>query len=79
MVWFPIVTAIIGFIIMKMYTLAEKNHVHGIESFSSFAKLRIAKMCGLHKARFLGHVLESQWCWNHRRDNLYKILLKISL
>ena len=53
-----------------------KNHVNGIESFWSFAKLRIAKMCGLRKTHFLGHLLESQWRWNHRRDNLYKVLLK---
>jgi len=30
----------------------------------------------LRKAHFLGHLLESQWRWNHRRDNLYKVLLK---
>ncbi len=53
-----------------------KNHVNGIESFWSFAKLRMAKMRGLRKAHFLGHLLESQWRWNHRRDNLYKVLLK---
>jgi transposase len=76
MAWSSMVTAIIGFIIMKMSSLCGKNHVNGIESFWSFAKLRVAKMRGLRKARFLGHLLESQWRWNHRRDNLYKVLLK---
>lgn len=37
-----------------------KNHVNGIESFWSFAKLHMAKMGGLRKAHFLGHLLESQ-------------------
>jgi transposase len=37
-----------------------KNHVNGIESFCSFVKLRMAKMRGLRKAHFLGHLLESQ-------------------
>ena len=41
-----------------------KNHVNGIESFWSFAKLRMAKMRGLRKAHFLGHLLESEWRCN---------------
>jgi transposase len=53
-----------------------KNHVNGIESFWGFAKLPMAKMRGLRKTHFLGHLLESQWRWNHRCDNLYKVLLK---
>ena len=53
-----------------------KNHVNGIESFWSFAKLRMAKMRDLRKAHLMAHLLESQWRWNHRRDNLYKVLLK---
>ena len=53
-----------------------KNHVNGIESFWSFAKLHMARMRGLRKANFWGHLLKSQWRWNHRRDNLYKVLLK---
>jgi len=52
-----------------------KNHVNGIESFWSFAKLRMAKMRGLRKTHFLAHLLESQWRWNHRRDNRSKLLL----
>jgi transposase len=53
-----------------------KNHVNGIESFWSFAKLRMAKMRGLRKTHFLAHLLETQWRWNHRRDNRYKLLLR---
>jgi len=47
-----------------------KNHVNGIESFWSFAKLR-----GLRRDKFLLHLKECEWRWNHRHDNLYAILL----
>jgi len=53
-----------------------RNHLNGIESFWCFAELRMAKMRGLRKDHFLGHLLESQWRWNRSRDNLYKVLLK---
>ena len=36
-----------------------KNHMNGIESIWSFAKLRLAKMRGLRKPHFLGHLHES--------------------
>ena len=53
-----------------------KNHVNGIESFWSFTKLRLAKLRGIRPAFFLIHLKESEWRFNHRRDNLYSILLK---
>jgi transposase len=53
-----------------------KNHVNGIESFWSFAKRRIAKFNGLRNNTFLTHLKESEYRWNHRRENMYKLLLK---
>ena len=53
-----------------------KNHVHGIESFWSFTKLRLAKLRGIRAHYFFLHLKESEWRWNHRHDNLYLILLK---
>lgn len=53
-----------------------KNHVNGIESFWSFAKFRFTKLRGVRKEFFLLHLKESEWRWNHRRDNLRSILLK---
>jgi transposase-like protein len=53
-----------------------KTHLNGIESFWSFAKTRMAKMRGLHQEHFLAHLLESQWRWNHRKDNTDQLLLK---
>ena len=52
-----------------------KNHVNGIESFWSFAKFRFLKLRGVRKDRFLLHLKECEWRFNHRRDNLYLSLL----
>jgi transposase-like protein len=53
-----------------------KNHVNGIESFWSFTKRRLNKLNGIQKRYFLLHLKESEFRWNHKRDNLYKILLR---
>ena len=54
-----------------------KNHVNGIESFWSFTKLRLAKLRGIRLDYFILHLKESEWRFNHRHDNLYRLLLKI--
>jgi hypothetical protein len=53
-----------------------KRHINGIESFWSFAKTRLAKQRGVRADKFPLHLKESEWRWNHRRDNLYALLLK---
>ena len=53
-----------------------KNHVNGIESFWSYAKRRIAKFNGVPKEKFILHLKESEWRWNHRDDKIYKLLMK---
>ena len=53
-----------------------RNHINGIESFWSFAKFRFIKLRGVRRAFFLLHLKESEWRWNHRRDNRCSILLK---
>lgn len=53
-----------------------KSHINGIESFWSFCKRRMRKQNGVRKTKFLIHLKESEWRWNHRNDDLYKILLK---
>ena len=52
-----------------------RNHVNGIESFWSFTKLRLAKLRGIRSEYFFLHLKESEWRWNHRRDNLYVTFL----
>ena len=53
-----------------------KSHINGIESFWSFCKRRMRKQNGVKKDKFLIHLKESEWRWNHRNDDLYKVLLK---
>jgi transposase len=53
-----------------------RRHINGIESFWSFAKSRLAKQRGIRRGKFYVHLKESEWRWNHRRDNLYQLLLK---
>jgi len=53
-----------------------KSHVNGIESFWSFAKRRLAKFNGLTDVNFFLHLKETEFRFNHRQKNLYKILLK---
>lgn len=53
-----------------------KSHINGIESFWSFCKRRMRKQNGVRKDKFLVHLKECEWRWNHRNDDIYKILLK---
>lgn len=53
-----------------------KSHVNGIESFWSYAKRRMAKFNGVPKEKFILHLKEWEWRWNHRDDKIYKLLMK---
>jgi transposase-like protein len=52
-----------------------RNHVNGIESFWGYAKLRLAKLRGVRSDRFLLHLKETEWRFNHRHDDRYRLLL----
>lgn len=54
-----------------------KNHVNGIESFWSFAKRRLAKFNGLTDNNFFLHLKESEFRFNNRHLNIYKLLLNL--
>ena len=54
-----------------------KNHLNGIESFWSYAKFRFLKLRGVRKNRFLLHLKECEWRFNHRRSKLYPLLLSL--
>jgi hypothetical protein len=45
---------------------------------SIFTKLKnwLAKQRGIRTGKFYHHLKESEWRWNHRRDNLCRLLLK---
>ena len=56
-----------------------KNHVNGIESFWSYAKNRLNKFNGLKSDKFILHIKETEYRFNHRRDKnfentIYKLL-----
>ena len=53
-----------------------KSHVNGIEGFWSYSKRRLAKFNGMNGRKFYLHLKECEFRFNHRRDNLYLLLLK---
>jgi transposase len=53
------------------------NHINRIESFWSYAKIRLVKFRGLDKESFNLHLKECEFRFNHRGEDLYKLLLKI--
>ena len=55
----------------------KDNHINGIESFWSFAKHRLARFHGIPKHTFYLHLKESEFRFNHRHGNLYRVLLKL--
>jgi transposase-like protein len=54
-----------------------KNHINGIENFWSFAKRRLAKFNGRASDKFVLHLKECEFRYNHRNDNLTKIIIKL--
>lgn len=53
------------------------SHINGIESFWAYAKLRLARMKGIQKHMFYLHLKETEFRFNHRRDSVYHLLLKL--
>ena len=50
-------------------------HINGIEGFWGIAKVRLAKFKGLPKHTFHLHLKETEWRYNHRHNDKYRILL----
>jgi len=51
-------------------------HINGIEGFWGYAKSRLAKFRGMSKRTFYLHLKECEFRFNHRREEVYEILLK---
>ena len=58
------------------FSKGNGQHINGIESFWGFAKHRLMKFKGIPKEKFLLHLKETEFRFNHRGQNLYHILLK---
>lgn len=54
-----------------------KNHVNGIENFWSFAKRRLSKFNGCNSNTFILHLKECEYRYNHRNDDLLKLIKKL--
>lgn len=54
-----------------------RNHINGIENFWGLAKVRLSKFRGMNKDTFYLHLKECEFRFNYRKNNLYKLLLKI--
>ena len=59
-------------------TIFSENgvHINGIESFWSYAKRRHQKFNGLRKSSFPTFLKETEFRFNNRNQDLYKILLR---
>ncbi len=53
------------------------NHINGIEGFWGYAKTRLARFRGMHPSTFYLHLKECEFRFNHRRQDLYHVLLKL--
>jgi transposase-like protein len=49
--------------------------VNGIENFWGVTKSRMVKMRGIQSEKFNLHLKETEWRFNHRHENIYKLLL----
>lgn len=53
------------------------SHINGIEGFWGFAKTRLVKCRGMHRATFYLHLKESEFRFNYRKENIYPKLLSL--
>ena len=53
------------------------SHINGIEGFWGFSKSRLTRFKGLPKSTFVLHLKECEFRFNHKNQNIYKILLNM--
>jgi transposase-like protein len=61
----------------NIFSSGDGNHINGIESFWGYAKHRLVKFNGVRKDRFPIYLKETEFRFNNRNMDLYKILLKM--
>lgn len=54
------------------------THINGIEGFRGLAKTRLVKFKGMSPSTFYLHLKECEFRFNHRDEDLYQLLLKIT-
>ena len=55
----------------------DEHDVKGIENFLTFAKKRLAKFNGCSSSNILLHLKECEFRYNHRGEDLFKLIKKI--
>ena len=55
----------------------EHSHINGIESFWAYAKTRLVRFRGMQKHTFYFHLKECEFRFNHRHEDLPKLVLKM--
>jgi transposase-like protein len=53
-------------------------HINGIEGFCGLAKTRLVKFKGMSRLTYYLHLKECEFRFNHRDEDLYQLLLKIT-
>lgn len=53
-------------------------HINGLEGFWGMAKTRLVKFKGMRRSTFYLHLKECEFRFNHRDQDLYQLLLKIT-
>ena len=53
-----------------------KSHIHGIKFFRSYAKRRLRKFHGIPRSTLCLHLKKSEFRFNNRNTDIYKLLLK---
>ena len=59
--------------------VSNHNHINGIESFWSYVKRKMRKHNGIPRHKFYLYLKESEFRFNHRNEDIYKILRKVVL
>ena len=57
----------------------QHNHINGIEGFWSYAKERFYKYHGINKNNYPFYVKEMEFRFNHRNQNVYKLLTDLCI
>jgi transposase-like protein len=60
----------------NIFSSGGGNHINGIESFWGYAKHRLTKFKGIRKEKLIFYLKESEFRFNHRKDDIYHFLLK---
>ena len=53
------------------------NHINGIESFWSYVKRKMRKHNGIPRHKFVLYLKESEFRFNHRGEEMFKVLCKV--